>query len=190
MMKEPWKVLIISCWSLLLICMVVKLFGFNIFEPATENQNFIKACEFIDSNIVIKYIVYALNALLINSLFILSVMKQKFYSKVQLFIFVPLIIISSIISWYSSLIKTILDVIFVVVLPLIYKTNWKRIVIGFVLLLAFQIISLITKNIGNWYLNNEPALVALILQIDTVIMTTLYYLYSNYSRKEIHTWEH
>ena len=184
MMKEPFKVLIISCWSLLLVCMVVKLIGFNIFEPATDNVNFIKACEFIDGNLIVKYIVYALNAVLINSLFILSVMKQKFYSKVQLFIFVPLIIVSSIVGWYNTLIKTILDLIFVVVLPLVYKTNWKRIVIGFVLLLSFQVISLLTKNIGNWYLNNEPTLVALILQIDTVIMTTLYYLYSNYGRKE------
>ena len=62
------------------------------------------------------------------------------------------------------------------------RKKWYRVLIGILLIFAFEIVSLITKNIGSVNLNNEPSLITIILQLDTLIMAMLYYLYAN--RKE------
>ena len=77
-----------------------------------------------------------------------------------------------------------LSIIVVLIIPLI-RTRfklWKHIIIGNILIFIFQLISLLTRNIG-WNLNNQSMLVSLIMQIDYYIMLIIYYLYIN--RKEI-----
>lgn len=184
MMKDRYKVLITSCWSLLLVCLVVKLFGGNWFDICSENSRFIALCEFIDNNMILKIIVNCIMSLILTSLSTLAIMKQVKYTKLQCWLFIPLILSSSIISWYFPIIKTIIDIIVLAVLPIIFKTNWKRVIVGIVLILAFQVLSIVIKNVGNWYLNNESTLISILINIDSLIMVVLYYLYSNYNREE------
>lgn len=183
MMKNPFKVMIITCWILLSLCLIVKLFGLNWFEPIITNGHFKDFCDYIDENLWIKYSLFSLYAAISYSLYVLAVLKQRFYTKIQFLIYIPLIIGSSLVSWYFNWLKWILDIV-IVLLPFAFKANWKRILIGILLVLIFEAISIITKNIGQWNINSISSFVALILQVDTIIMLGLYYLYSNNYRKE------
>lgn len=178
------RYLIRASWVVLICCFIVKLFGGNYFEIVCENENFVMICNFIDNNFWLKVIVNCINALILISLNLLAIMQRKFYNKIQLVVFIPLIILSSILSWFSTIGKFIVDFIVMILLPIIFKTNIKRIIFGNLLILCFQIISLIVKDIGLNYLNNESTLVVLILNIDVFLMSFLYYLYANKKTKE------
>lgn len=182
MMKNKYKVLIRSCWALLLICFGIKIFGGNLFEIVCENERFISLCNYIDNHNIIKYIIYCVISLILNSLTILAIMQRKFYNKTQFIIFIPIMIAMSLISWYSPIIQYILNFIYFGISILYIRKKWYRVLIGILLIFAFEIVSLITKNIGSVNLNNEPSLITIILQLDTLIMAMLYYLYAN--RKE------
>lgn len=179
-MKNKYKVLIITCWVLLLICLVAKLLGANIFHPTTDNQTFIAMCDYIDNHLWLKYTISCVVSLVLNSLSFLAILGQKFYTKTQAMIFIPLIIAMSISGWYSQIINIIISII-TYLLPIVWlKKRWYRVLIGIGFILLFQAISIVTKDIGHWYLNEEYTLVAILLQIDSMIMSLLYYLYSNY----------
>lgn len=179
-MKNKYLILIITCWILLIICMIAKLFGANIFYPTTTNQILITICEYVDNHLWLKYTLACITSLILNSLSILAILGRKFYTKIQVMIFIPLIITMSLVSWYSQITSIIINII-VYLLPIIWlKKKWYRVLIGIGLILLFQIISIVTKNIGHLYLNEEYTLIAILLQIDSMIMTMLYYLYSNY----------
>ena len=180
MKANKFKYIILSCWLVLIVCLIIKLLGFNIFEPSTNNQTFISFCEYLDTHNYLKYTVYCIISLVLNSLSILAILGQKFYTKIQFVIFIPLIITMSLVSWYSPIINLILGVI-LYLLPIVWlKKRWYRVLIGIGFILLFQAISIVTKNIGYWYLNDEYSLVTIILQLDSVLMTFIYYLYSNY----------
>ena len=179
-MKNKYKVLIIICWVLLLICLVAKLLGANIFHPTTDNQTFIKMCDYIDNHLWLKYTISCVVSLVLNSLSFLAILGQKFYTKTQAMIFIPLIIAMSISGWYSKIVNLTISII-TYLLPIVWlKKRWYRVLIGIGFILLFQAISIVTKDIGHWYLNEEYTLIAILLQIDSMIMSLLYYLYSNY----------
>ena len=182
MMKDKYKVLIRSCWALLLVCFGIKIFGGNLFEIVCENERFISLCDYIDNSMFFKILVNCISAFILDSLSFLAIMQYKMYNKKLALIVIPMIIISSISFWYFPILKSILEIGFMIIIPLIYKVNWKRIVIGILLIFAFQIVSLITRNIGQLYLDCDKTLIVLIINIDTFIMSILYYLYA--TRKE------
>ena len=64
-----------------------------------------------------------------------------------------------------------------VAIPLLICRNIRRVLIGVALTLIFQVLSLITKNIGLGILGDN-FLVSIIVMIDTYFMLALYYLYS------------
>ena len=66
---------------------------------------------------------------------------------------------------------------FEIVIPLLICRNIWRVLIGVALTLIFQVLSLITKNIGLGILGDN-FLVSIIVMIDTYFMLALYYLYS------------
>lgn len=178
------KVLIAVCWIAYIICLIIKLCGANLFEIACENERFILICDYIDNTLWLKMIIACIFNLIINSFVICAIFGEKFYTFKQIVVFVPLLISASIIGWYYSIITTILSFI-IYLLPIIYNyKKWYRAIIGLILMIIFQFISLITKNVNEVYLNNQSTLVSIILQIDLLIMVILYYLYANV-RKEV-----
>ena len=181
MMKNRYKVLIVTCWYLLFIAFLLKVCGVTIFDANSDNQVFIQFCDYLDKTLWLKYILFCLVAIVLESLYLLAVLKQKFYTRLQFIIFIPLIIFSSIISWYIVWLKFVIDIL-IMLLPIAFKANWKRVLVGIVLVVVFELISFMIKNISCYNLNNKSALVELILQSDTVIMTALYYLYSVYGK--------
>ena len=177
-MKDRYKTLIISCWVVLLCCFVVKLLGGNFFEIVCENEKFIRFCEFVETN-WLKYPIALITYVLSTFIYMLGVIKKKTtkYDKLQLiFILITFWILKVFLSQYTIVIF-IIDALFTIVVPILFnKENWLMSIIGYGLIILFQVISLVIKNIGVKMIDSST-FVSLIFSIDYYIMICLFYLY-------------
>ena len=184
MKYNPYKVLIYSCWSLLAVAFILTLLGADWFKAGTDSTWFITMCTFIDSKLWLKAIVMCITSLVLNTFVSLAVLKQKFYTNCQILVFVPVIILGSLSSWISPILQLIFNIIHLF-LPVIFNRKaLLRCFASIIIVSLFQQISLFAKMIGGISIDESiPTLVALILQLDTVIMCALYYLYSTKERR-------
>lgn len=190
--KQKYETLIISCWVVLIACFLIKIFGGNWFEIICENQNFINACEWLDNNLIVRAIIYAIFYFASSSLIMLSQLKYTITEKKALPIILSILGLSIIRQLYESReVDLIMDLVILIGIPLIIKiienkaiklNDVLRIICGVVLVFVFQLVSQIVKDVNIVYVD-EYSLVFFILNIDYYIMIALYYLYSN--RKEV-----
>lgn len=184
-MKDKYKTLITACWLVLISCFIVKLLGGNWFEIACSNEKFIAFCNYCQTNSFLYYFISGINALIGNTLIIASFTKNKISNnKTTKFIIIYNIVIHvikclcNIYIPNSNYIIMLFDIPTLLIVPLIInKALWKRIIVGIFLVTIFQVISLITKNIGVKNIDDN-ILTTLIFMIDYYIMLILYYLYS------------
>lgn len=184
MMKEnKYKVLIIACWGALLFCFVIKLFGGNFFEPYVNNDKFIAACNWLDDTLWAKYLVSSVVYCIGIYLVYLAMIKKRLFKD---WWYILLCLPCSIFKGFNAYIGAAYDIVLMIVIPLITTKakRWKQIILGFILVAVFQLISLFTRDIG-WYLPSDSMLILLIMQIDYYIMIMLYYLYSNSYNKKV-----
>lgn len=173
--RKILKRIIGLCWFSLMLCMVVKLFGGNYFEVMLQNSKIIDMCNYIDSTFL-KHIVRLIQANISFYLYTSSVVGNKLSTK--RFMVLEIFILLNIFVKYSfPILGFILDCVLMIVIPFILSKSFKRTFIGFVLLNVFQIISMVTRNMGITILNSTT-LVEVVLQVDYYIMLILYYLYS------------
>lgn len=178
MPKNQFRLLIIVSWVVLIICFIIKLCGGNWFELETDNNRFIKFCNYVENHNWLKMsiacIIYLFTTI---PIFMIEINNNK--SRIILFV-IPLMIFKSIISWYIVWLSYVLDFIIVGLIPLIItKGNWKRVLITIIFVLSFQIITLITRNLSLW-LNDKcnTFIEQCLLQIDYYIMILLFYFYN------------
>ena len=182
---------------MLVACFVIKLFGWNWFEIVCTNEHFSNLCEFIETNKVaywfLSYFVYTIPTYFI----ILSICQRPNPNRKQTIA----TIISLSLVWvnviYSPELKNTLEILFVLIVPILFlkmeekdkgilrciKERWYYGIIGYLILLAFQIISLITKSVSLGWLNDN-LVVTFILLFDYYIMIVLYYLYIKIKKGE------
>lgn len=176
MMKDKEKILLYACWAVLIAYFLIKMLGGNYFEIACENERFIAFCNWLDNSwfkFVISIITYTTSMYMIY----LCIVKKKILNDWwMILVMLP----ASVIKYYNPIIGLVLDFIYIILIPLIISKGklWKRVIVGNVLMFAFQLISLITKNIGYYY-DNSSMLVGLIYMIDYYLMIILYYLYTH-----------
>lgn len=177
------KYLIRASWVVLIACMLVKLFGGNWFEIVCNNKNFIAICNYVDNNMWLKMILACIFQL-ISGYFILSIIFKTKYLKIKyIIIFMPLLIIRSILSWYIPFSTFIFDLFITVIIPIIITRNWKRVLIVNLLMIAFQLISMFIRNLSIIDFNDNNTIVSLIMQIDYYVMMFIYYLYTIKERR-------
>lgn len=178
-MKNKYKVLIISCWAIFLIATAFKMFGANLFIAGSNNETFIRVCNYIQ-NSIIYYIIGTLFNIVGTTFYLMAVLEEK---KPKLLWFIPLVlytIVKTIFNKYDVLFF-ILDISVIMIgLPLLinYKM-WLKISIGVVLNIVFQLLSQFLK-LGQYGTFDNNVVIAVILSIDYYIMLVLFYLYSNY----------
>lgn len=182
--KERYlKRVIVVCWIALAVCFGIKLFGGNLFEIMCENENFIKVCEYADNHFWAKYVIGVLHNTLFSYFLILAICKRKGYSKWELAVFFPTIVIGTFIKLLNSNAGLVVDIWHIIIMPMIFDGRGKkqclRCLIGNLLIILFQAISMITKNINFSIITNESVLVSLLYSLDVDIMIILYYLYAN-----------
>lgn len=181
MMKNNYKVLIISCWSLLGVCCVLKLLGLDIFLVGSDNERFITLCNYID-NSFIKYFVYFVFNIVTSSIYYMAVLKEKKPNLKWLIPYMIYAILKLVFNQYD-IVFNILDFIIVPLLPIIInKKYWLRAIIGLGLMLGFQAISLIIK-LDHFTMFDNNTLMGVLLSIDYIIMLMLYWLYSIREKK-------
>ena len=183
-MKNHYSILIRTCWIVLVCCFLVKIFGGNYFEIAVQNEKFIHACEFVDENIWLKMFLGLVFYCFSTYLYLCIVLKEKLLSRKHICMFLPLMVIKVVLSWYYPIIAFVLDFIIAVFIPLFINKNIKYTIICLLFLWSFQIISLLIKNFGIHDFNINIFLIQSIYQIDYYIMMILYYLYTFKNKKE------
>lgn len=185
---------ILICWALLFVCFVVKIFGGNYFAIMVNSPRFVQFCQFVDNNIVLYGLTALISSFISYFLFYLALLQQLWFNKKQLFIFILSVSLFCIFRVFTdkygmlNALNLIFNIIQFFVLPHILgleisKKGILRNVMGNILNFVFQLIAVITKSIGT-KIFTDSSLVAIIFMIDMYIMLTLYYLYSNDTRKE------
>ena len=180
MNKKNFKTLIIMCWILLAVCVVIKLFGGNWFELSTDNTKFIEFCNYVDNTMWLKMTIPCLVSLCSNYILLCVLLNKTKLNIKECIIFGTLLIFKSIISWYITWLPFILDIFILILIPLLlckFK-YWKRILIGNVLVMVFQLISLMIRNLGVILILGNTYIEQFLYQIDYFVMLILYYLYN------------
>lgn len=175
---NPFKVMIITCWILLILAFICKLFGANWFEPSIDNAKFIKFCNWLDNHWQI-YIISTLVYVPATYLIYLTITKQYAYKDLWTCI---LLIPCSYLkdgNYILIILGFILELIVIAIIPMIKLKHKDKLRILFILdlIFMFQLMSNITK-IYTWNLKNTSSLVSIILSIDYYILIILMYLYS------------
>lgn len=179
---------IIICWLLLFVCFTLKIFGGNYFEIVVKEPRFVEFCQYLDNNIFLYGLIGLISAFISYSLYYLAILRQIWFSKRQFTVFIITVIVFCIariilMEFNFNNFAFIIDIIQYFIVPFalkynINKRNILRVIIAFSRNLGFQLIAVITKNIGIKLTTDNP-LVAIIYMIDLYIMLGLYYLYSN-----------
>lgn len=181
--NDTYGMLIFVSWIVLIACLIIKIFGGNWFELGTENSKFIEFCTYVDETMWLKMTLACIISLISGYISLCVMLNEKRLSLKNVLIFIPLMIIKSIISWYSSIISFVLDIFIMLGLTTIRNKSFKRSILCFVIITLFQLITLFFRNIsGNFTLENSFLIQAL-YQIDYYLMLLLFYLY-NFKRKE------
>lgn len=187
--KERYlKRVIIVCWIALAICFGIKLFGGNLFEIMCENENFIKVCEYADNHFWADVLISGTTCLAHLYFFALAICQKSKFSKVELIIVICTAFLGTVVKiLFPSIVGLIFDIWQLILLPicLVWKTKRKiiNVAIANILLFIFQLISMITKNIGVNILG-DSILEGTIFSIDVILMLILYYGYSNVTNKK------
>jgi hypothetical protein len=187
--KERYlKRVIIVCWIALAICFGIKLFGGNLFEIMCNNENFIKVCNYADNNIWAYYILSLIYCYVSHYFFILAMCGKWKFNKTEFIVYSITIISVCAIKLFSSTLGIIFDIWHVIIMPCVFTIkNPKRhiwVIIGNILLVLFQVVSMVVKNLSLEIVTNNGLLIGIIYSIDVTLMFILYYLYSNIKRKE------
>lgn len=179
MMKNKYRVMIITCWVLLVTAVIVKLCGANIFNIVVNNQNFINACDYIDNHLWLKYILATIVYIPSTYLIYLTMTKQKIGKDLW---FILVCLPCSTLKGLNQYIGMAYEIIIILLLiPLLRckGKNWLLVLIGIAVIILFQQISLWIRNLG-FYLEKDYFLLNLIMLIDYYIMVVLYYLHVQY----------
>ena len=178
MTLKNFKTLIITSWAVLIICFLIKILGGNWFELAVENEKFVLFCGFIDNTPDLKILLTAVISCVSGYFGLCAIIGKEKLPTHQSIILIIYMLIKSVLSWYYYWVAFFMDIILLLGITTLISKSFKRSIIGFLLINAFQIISLVTRNININGFNNQSYVFMLLLQIDYYIMIFMYYLYS------------
>lgn len=182
--SDRYGMLIVISWILLIICLIIKMIGGNWFELSSGNSKFIDFCKFVDSAMILKMILACEIYLITTYPIICIILNKRHLNKKLMCLFIPLMIIKSLLSWYSPLISSLIDICITLVIPIIINKKIIRPILTIILVLLFQIITLFFRNIQGDFTLDNSFVIQSIYQIDYYLMIALFYLY-NFKRKEI-----
>lgn len=182
------KHMIKLCWLLLFVCFGIKFLGVNWFEKSIENQNFIAICNFIDNAPILKYaILYILGYASIMIYCLATACRFKpTASEVIVFtlVYTANFVLTQVFNRFEM--QMLIDFILIfTLLPFVFSKNYLMPFIACGLNLIFQFISIITCNLNILEIADSYFLIGLFYSLDIYIMIVLYFLYSNYYRREL-----
>lgn len=180
------RVIIIS-WASLALCFVIKIFGGNFFEIVSNNPNYKALCEYADSHYWTKILIGFISSMVCECFYLLSILQKYKFTIKEFIITIIVVLCSCICQIFFVEYAIIADIVMFFVLPCFfigkeYKKYWQ--VLGaWVLTFAFQLVSLLVKNIGLMKVS-DTLFIGLIYSIDVYIMCALYYFYRNFKKEK------
>jgi hypothetical protein len=182
--KERYlKRVIVVCWIALAICFGIKLFGGNLFEIMCSNENFIKVCNYADNNLWAYFLINGIYCYVCMYFHTLAMIGKWKYNNSQIIILSITIICGLFVKSIHPIASFAYDLWQGILMPFVFSWNNKKrifyILIGNILLIVFQLVSLFVKNIGISIITNNGTLTTVIFGIDVFLMVLLYYFYSN-----------
>lgn len=181
------RVIIIS-WITLALCFVVKIFGGNFFEIMCKNQNYKALCEYADTHFWLKYIITILSSLYCECFYLLAILQKYKLTTKQFIATLISVFVSCALKLLLPTIGALFDIWIFFILPYIFigkefKKYWWQVPVAYALTFAFQLLSLLVKNLSIGIIDNST-FVSIIFSIDVYIMCVLYYLYRNYIKEK------
>ena len=180
-------VVIITCWILLILALIAKLFGAKWFTPMFDSQSFIDFCTWIDNHKIVYLIIATLFYIPSTYLYYLAVTQQNVGKDLWIILlFIPCSYLKSNQNNKVLLILGfVIEFLVIILIPLLKLKGKKkfRVLIGVLFLVAFELITIFTR-IYTWNLVNKGSLVGIILNIDYYIMVLLYYLHNRLLLKQ------
>lgn len=173
--------MICLCWFCLGICFSIKLLGGDWFSVYVENEKFIAFCNWFDGQPAAQYVVGCLSSGLSMGLFWLAILRRRWFEKRWNTVLAAVTVLVGVgVKLLFPVVGIVVDVWQLFIFPLILdKGKVKDVFVAFFLLVAFMVVSNITKNVPLSKLIVENTVVAFVCLIDLYIMLTLYYLYRN-----------
>lgn len=173
--------MICLCWFCLGICFSIKLLGGDWFSVYVENEKFIAFCNWFDGQPVAQYVVGCLSTGLSMGLFWLAILRRRWFEKRwHTVLAASTILVGVAIRLLLPSLGIVVDAWQFFAVPMIIdRFKYKDVVCGFVLLVAFMVISNVTKNIPLNSVMSDSSLISMVYMIDLFIMLVLYYLYRN-----------
>jgi hypothetical protein len=180
----------ILLWAILLGLSAIKIL-FNKWYPiVVEDVNFTNICEFIDSNVVLKYGIMLLFYILSVNIIFLTTIKRMWYRKIQDFIVINVLIIF---SYYMKSIGNALGVLvefaYLILIPALiniktkpFTKKWLNILMPLFVYIAlniWQLNMLFIKDVET-LLSNAPTLIWLIIQLDYYTFLLITWIGVNY----------
>lgn len=177
---------IIMCWTLLIICFIIKIFGGNFFNIISNNERFIQLCKFIN-NTWIYYVVGYINYIFTSLIFTFAICSTTKLGLKNILICIISLSICFILKMLNRYIGMIFDYIFYILIICNYfcrkqgysfKNSLIRTLIALILVNLFQLISLFIRDLGTFKIIEDNTLNQLIMNIDYIILLFLYMFYS------------
>lgn len=159
---------------LTLVSLLLKLFGSEIFITVVNNKNIIAISNFIQSNkwldIPIKFSLYFVGTFYF--------MKTVCYSenKKLNWLYVGLIVLIWVVKYFSLVGGFILELSILIILPIIINKQWYRGILGYGILVIFQMISLYARGFELSIIEGNYLLLVM-FEIDYYFMILTSYLY-------------
>lgn len=175
LIRRLWVIL----WIVEILLIVMK-FCFNIWYPIIiENEKIVVICDFIDSSPILSSSIMLLFYLLNENIqYLTSTQRIKYSKKKYLIIFNIIFIVNFIIKSYSIDIGGIIEIVYLVIIPIIYnikygtfKKLYKNIILPpiiYILITLWQGNIMFIRGIQD-ILSNLPFGISLCLQLDYYI---------------------
>lgn len=173
---------IVLCWIALAFCFIIKICGGNFFAIAVENERFIAVCKYVDKHQWMLLAVLLANYLIVGYIYFCAVLNQLKLTGKQFLVLIPITIILFFIKLRYMIVGCILETIFLLLVPILYKRcKWYFSLLYQILYNILGFASSFIKDIGNWHLPNY-SLIGIIFSVDIYFMLILFMLYN---KKEI-----
>lgn len=183
MNKKVLNVMIWLTWIILACFLVAKLFFGEWVAIVVTNAKLVKIGQFMDSHFWLYQGVAFLFTLLTYWIYLCACSRQWHLKAKQIAWILPVLIALQFVKIYYAQIGSQLDVVTMILLPYLLKSDFKSTVFVFTAHSISQIVCLFARNMPALpIMYNSMSMI--ILMIDQYIWLLLYYFYQNKYKKE------
>lgn len=176
--------LLLILWITLFCCFIIKIFGGNWFEIICTNERFIKLCNFIDNNIIVKISVAFLTSYTLYQFYYLAIAQKWYFNKWTNLFLIGIVLIFIIVRCFikNIAIGIVFDILQYVIIPIILFKRIRLVGLNAVLIILYMALSALVKNIGIKNINDNT-LLSIIYSLDIYVILSINYIYHNTIRK-------